>query len=166
MAVPVWVPGQVLTASDVNTWLAPQGVVKPASQNVISSTVLVNDTDLVLPVAANASYIFDCFLDFTSVSGADLKVSWAVPSGASLLYQALHNEGGATGLNNSQLIYADSNTLFCAGNGATQVAAGLNGSLITTGTAGNLQLRWAQNTSTASNTTIRVQSYLMLVRVA
>jgi hypothetical protein len=165
MALPVWTVGQVLSAADVNNWLVPLAAIKPTSQNVISSTTFVNDSDLVLPVAASASYIFDCWLDFTSVSGADLKVTWAVPSGSSLLYQALHNEGGATGLNNSQLIYADTNTLFCAGNGATQVAAGLHGSLVTAGTPGNLQLRWAQNTSTASNTTIRLQSYLSLQRV-
>ena len=163
--MPTWVPGQILTASDVNTWFAPLAVVKPTSQTVSNSSTFINDTDLVLPVTANALYTFSCYLDFTSVGGVDIKSMWTVPSGSVLFYQALHNEGGGTGLNNSQLIYSDSNSLFCAGNGATPVGATLTGSLDTAGTAGNLQLRWAQNTATVSNTIMRAQSYVSLQRV-
>lgn len=166
MAVPVWVPGQVLTASDVNNWLVPQGVVKPSGTPVTSSTTVISDPDLVLPVVASATYIFECYLGFTATSGGDLKWTWAVPAGASLLYEAVHNEGGATGLNNSTLTYSDANTILGAGAGATVEAVAMRGNLVVAGTAGNLQLRWAQNTSNAGATTIRAQSHLWLQRIA
>ena len=57
MAIPVWVPGQILTSSDVNNWLAPNVAVKASDQSVASSTTLVNDTALVLNLAANATYV-------------------------------------------------------------------------------------------------------------
>lgn len=166
MPIPTWTVGEVLSASDVNAWFVPLAVIKPSGQSVTSSTTLVNDNDLVLPVAASASYIFECFLSFTATSGGDLKWTWAVPAGASLLYQPVHNEGGATGLNNSTLTYSDANTIPAAGAGATVESVTMKGNLTLSSTAGNLQLRWAQNASNAGATTIRAQSHLALQRVA
>lgn len=165
MAVPVWVPGQVLTASDVNNWLVPQGAVKPSSQSVVSSTAVVSDIDLVLPVAASAQYLMECVIGFTATSGGDFKWTWQVPSGASMLYQATHNEGGGVGLTQSTVIYSDANTITAAGAGATVEAVLMKGELNVAGTGGNLQLRWAQNVSNAGATTIRSQSYLALTRI-
>jgi hypothetical protein len=82
-----------------------------------------------------------------------------------MLYQAVHNEGSSTGLNNSTILYSDSNTILGAGGGATVEAVLMKGNLNTSGTAGNLQFRWAQNTSNAGATTVRAQSYLSLQRI-
>jgi hypothetical protein len=166
MPIPTWSVGQVLSASDVNAWFVPLAVIKPTGQPVTSSTALVNDNDLVLPVAASASYLFECVVSFTATSGGDLKWTWAVPAGASLLYQSLHNEGGGTGLNNSAVSYSDANTVPAAGNGATVESVTMRGNLTLSSTAGNLQLRWAQNASNAGATTVRAQSHLSLQRVA
>jgi hypothetical protein len=156
----------VLAAADVNTWFVEQAVVKPTGQSVTSSTTIVNDIDLVLPVAANATYRIECFISFVAATGGDLKFTWAVPAGASMFYQAEHNEGGTTGLVNSVITYSDLNTIQAAGGNSVVQAVGIKGNLLTVSTAGNLQLQWAQNTSSATATTVRARSHLMMRRIA
>lgn len=165
MAVPVWVVGQVLTASDVNTWLTIDAAYKTANQSVTSSTTLVNDSDLVLPVAASAAYKVECWLTFGATSGGDIKWTWALPAGGVLLYQALHNEGGATALSNSATTYSNSDTPMAAGGSPTITAVLMKGHLATAGTSGSIQLRWAQNTSNAGATSVRAPSLLTLDRI-
>lgn len=165
MGIPTWVTGQVLTASDVDTWFVPLSSVKGSDQTVTSSTALVNDTALVLAAAANATYKFDCLVIYTGATGGDIQWTWAVPSGATLLYQCLHNEGGGTGLNNSHLVNTAGFTgLGAASGGTTNIGLGMTGTFQTSSTAGNLQLRWAQNASNATPTTVRALSSIMLRR--
>lgn len=167
MAIPVWVPGQILTSSDVNQWLAPNASFKTSDQTVTSSTALVNDTALVVPVLANAIYEVKCLVIYTALNGGDLKWTWTVPAGAALLYQALHNEGGATGLGNSSLVNSQALVGFAVGQGAgTNTGVGMQGSIVVGSTPGNLQLQWAQNTSSATSTTVRTGSYISLQRMS
>jgi hypothetical protein len=81
MAVPVWVPGQVLAASDVNTWFVPLAAVKTVDQSVTSSTTLVNDNVLAVPVAASSTYEFRLFCWFQAAAGGDFKFQFAGPAG-------------------------------------------------------------------------------------
>jgi hypothetical protein len=145
---------------------ASLGIIKPADQNVTSSTTLVNDLDLVLPVEANSAYIFDCWLEFDAAASGDFKWTWSVPSLAKLLYQALHNEGGTIGLNNSATSYSNGNTVSAAGGGAVVQAITMHGNLLTDVTAGSLQLRWAQNTVNATMTNLRARSHLYLQKIS
>lgn len=167
MPLPTWIPGQVLTAADVNAYFVPLAVVKTSAQGVTSSATLVNDTDLVLALAANATYILNCFLTIDGASGGDFKWTWSAPSGTAGLYQSVHNEGGATGLNNSALNYNLTTTGFaaCAGAGNYQ-NLNMYGTVTAGSTAGNLQLRWAQQTSNATATHVAAYSHLMLRRVS
>jgi hypothetical protein len=162
--MPTWSVGQVLTASDVNTWLVPLAVYKTADQFVASSTALVNDTELLLPVAASAVYRFECWLHFIATTAVDIKWTWTVPSGASLTYSPLHNEGGGVGFNNSANIYADTDTITGAGSSPQLTAVVMKGRLITGSASGTLQLRWAQATSNAAATHVRSGSYIELRR--
>jgi hypothetical protein len=166
MAAPVWSVGQVLTASDVNVWFVPIAVTKPTSQSVTSSTALVNDSALAVAVAANANYEFTCQLFFIAANGpGDIKWTWSVPAGSALIYQNLHNEGGGTGVNNSGVANSDADTPFAAGGGSPTEAARMTGNLNTSATTGNIQLRWAQNTSSATATQVRANSQLILRRI-
>jgi len=162
---PVWSVGQVLTASDVNTWFVPLAVVKPSSESVTSSTTLQNDDHLVLAVAASATYEFTCQLFFIAASGGDIKWTWSLPAGASLTYQNLHNEGGGTGVGNACLANSDLDTPTAAGGGSATEAARMTGNLTIAGTSGNAQLRWAQNASNATATQVRSPSQLILRRI-
>ena len=166
MAVPVWSVGQVLSASDVNTWFVPLAAVKPTSQSVTSSTTLVNDSALVLAVAANATYEFTCQMFFIAANGpGDIKWTWSLPAGAALIYQNLHNEGGGTGVNNSGVANSDADTPFAAGGGSPTEAVRMTVNLNTSSTAGNAQLRWAQNSSSGTATQVRANSQLILRRI-
>jgi hypothetical protein len=164
MAAPVWSVGQVLTASDVNTWFVPLAAAKLTSQSVTSSTTLVNDADLVLAVAANATYDFACQLFYIAAAGGDIKWTWSVPAGSGILYQNLHNEGGGTGLANACVANSDADTPTAAGGGSTTEAARMTGTMTTSSTTGNAQLRWAQNASSATATQVRAKSSLILRR--
>ncbi len=165
MAVPVWSVGQVLTASDVNTWFIPIAVVKPTSESVTSSTTLQNDDHLLAAVAANASYEFTCQLFYIAAAGGDIKWTWSVPAGAGITYQNLHNEGGGTGLGNSCLANSDADTPTAAGGGSPTECARMTGTLNTSSTTGNAQLRWAQNASNGTATQVRANSTLVLRRI-
>jgi hypothetical protein len=156
--------GQRITASLLAS-LAPLAATSTGT-SVTSSTVLINDPDLVLPVVAGAIYLFDSWLNYVAASGGGFKFQWAVPSGAGLLYSALHNEGGSTGLDNSCLVQSQNDAVYCQGAGSTVTAAHLAGVLAVGPAAGNLQLTWAQNTSSGTPTTLRSQSSVALRRVA
>lgn len=166
MAVPVLSVGDVLTASFCNTWFTPIAVVKPTSESVTSSTTLQNDDHLLAAVAANASYEFTCQLFFIAANGpGDIKWTWSLPASAALIYQNLHNEGGGTGVNNSGVANSDADTPFAAGGGSPTEAVRMTGNLNTSSTAGNVQLRWAQNTSSGTATQVRANSQLILRRI-
>lgn len=165
MTIPTWSVGQVLTADDVNTWLVPMEALKTGDQAVTSSTALVNDSQLFLSVAANAAYRFECWLAWIATTGADIKWTWAVPAGASLLYSALRNEGGTTLYNNSANVYQDSDVLMANGSSPLVTSVTMKGVLQTSGTSGTVRLKWAQNTTSGSSTHVRAPSYIELQRI-
>jgi hypothetical protein len=165
MAIPTWTVGQVLTADDVNNWLVPLHAYKAADQSLTSSTTLTSDNDLLIALAANSAYRFECWLTFAANVGADIKWTWTVPAGAALSYQAQHNEGGSTGYTNSQNVYADTDVPMAAGGTAQVTGVLMTGHLTTSTSTGNIRLKWAQNSSNAAATHVRVGSYLHLDRV-
>ncbi|SRR6266702_2197213 len=165
MPIPTYAVGQVLGAADCSLWFVPLEAHKTADLNRASNITLTNDPDLVLTVAANATYRLECLCIVTGVSGGDFQWGWAVPASATMRYQALHNEGGATGLGNSSLVNSEVYTGFaaCSGTG-TNTGVQMWGEFTTAGTAGNLQLKWAQQTSNGTATTMKAGSSLMLRR--
>lgn len=166
MAIPTWVAGQVLTASDVNSWFVPVAAVKPGDTSRTSTTALAADPDLVVAVAASQSYRVWCYLNYegAAVGTGDLKWSFTVPAGATMRYQSISvNTAGTL----SPLLIGPT------WNGASVNSAGTNSpgnpmsvtmhaTLVVAGTAGNVTLTWAQNTSSATSTTLHVQSALIL----
>lgn len=152
--------------ADSRIILANPYVYKAADQSRTSTTTLASDSSLTLPVSASTAYSFDCQVAFTSASATDFKWSWASPAGAVMLYQAMHNEGGTTGLNSSALIYGAATVGFATGPGLVNPQGiWMHGSLRTS-SAGWLTLQWAQNTSGAGATTVKSGSYLSLARVS
>lgn len=165
MPIPTWVPGQVLAAADVNSWFVPLSATRTTDQSVTSSTTLVNDNTLFLPLAVNAVYMVEAWLTYVSGTGADMKIDWSVPAGATFNYSMLHNEGGGTGFGNSDLLYQPGSTTFLIGSTGSQRCFMVRGNITTAGTAGNLQYRFAQNTSSATSATMKALSWLAAIRV-
>jgi len=158
--------GQKLTAAALDSFAAPLAVIKPSDQSVTSSTTLVNDTALVVPVVASATYLFDCFLDYEggTLGAADLKISWSVPAGATLRYDQLYRNTSGNPVTWGEGTNGAGNTMGTGGAG-TRFAAIMKGSLVMSSTAGSLQLQWAQSTSSATATIVHAQSFLALWRI-
>jgi hypothetical protein len=165
LPIPTWVSGQVLTASDVNTWFVPLNVIKPSSQGVTSSTALVNDTALVLAVAANSTYWVDAIIEYNGVNGADIKCTFTIPAGASGFYGATYTATASGNFSGgAAFAWTDTNTAQANGTG-TPMNLRITGILVIAGTAGNLQFRWAQNVSNGTATTVMPNSAMRAQRI-
>jgi hypothetical protein len=169
---PTWAVGQVLAAADVNNWFIAQSVVKPSDESVISSTTLQFDNDLTVPITANASYTFMCYLDYegNTPTNGDLKWVWVLPTGATLRYNPVYTNATTTLNVSIGTTVAGSTTMsgvLAAGTNGAGNLRGLTmtGSLIVGSTPGSLSLQWAQNTSSSTATIIHAQSTLTIVRV-
>lgn len=147
--------------------IAGQKIVKPTDQQVTSSTALQNDNDLFLPVLANATYLIDFYINYSggATGASDLLMQWSVPAGATMRYGAdFQSSAGLTVVTGAT--YTAGTGITAGTNGTSNLMSVRGrGSLIVSTTAGNLQHRWAQVTSSATPTTVRAQSYLALVMV-
>jgi len=139
------------------------------SAAVNNSTVLVDATGLAVPVAANAVYFVEALIFFTSSDVADFQLGWSTPAGVSGRWgsraaQVLTNPASTAAVH---FVDTDWTGARPAG-GATGVNVHFapRGLLVTGGTAGTLQARFAQNTAEVSNTFIRAHSALCVQRVA
>ena len=169
MAVPVFTVGQVLTAALVNSWLAPVAAVKTSNESVTSSTALQNDNELVVPVAASATYHLSAYLHYEggTLGASDLKFGWTFPSGLTMTYAASRiseitgNPAGGGGV----VIQSATALSGSAGAGNSRSVA-IEGTVTVSSTAGNLQLQWAQSTSNGTATIVHAGSYISLQRIA
>lgn len=153
------------TASQIRS-IAPLAAYKSANQTVTSSTTMVNDSLLVVPVAANAIYFFEAFISYQGFTQniSDLKMGWAAPSGSTMVWTPLYlNTSGVLIGGIQNLIGA---TVIAGSNGVSnqRTVSGFGGFSVG-GTAGNLQLQWAQNTSSTTPTTVLAGSIISLWQV-
>lgn len=167
MAIPTWTVGEVLTAADVNDWFVPVAAVKGSDQPVTSSTTLVNDTALYVPVANPATYdvVLKLIYEGAAVGTGDLKFTLVAPSGASLDWTATYSDTAGT-VKSGQ--WEGSSYTVAAGTSGSGIKHMLvaHGTLITTTSGGNLQVQWAQNTSSATATIVHAGSSLTARRIA
>jgi hypothetical protein len=163
---PTVYPGELLDASTIQAF-APLNAYKTVDESVKSSTVLVNDSDLHVALAANGIYFFAMLIVYTGgrQGSSDLKGSFAIPAGATLNY-GFNGVSTSVGLTNVGFLKTGTAT-FTAGTSG----AGVPWSIILAGTifnstaAGNLQFQWAQNTSSGRATTVKAGSALMAWRL-
>jgi hypothetical protein len=132
---------------------------KAGDQTVSASTTLVNDTALVLPLAANAKYLVQALLYYAADVTGDFKWNFTAPSGAT--------SPGVRyiGLNTSLALQYGNQSLGApgasGGNGTgTVLPADLSFTVSTTG-AGNLTFQFAQNSGGGTSTTIKAGSSLV-----
>ena len=166
MAVPVWAIGQVLSAADVNNWFVPIVAVKPADTGRATTTAMTADPDLLLPVAANATYDISGCLFYTGPNTAsDLKFTYTLPASASGQYFPCHQNISGIFTGSFAQQWTDTVTANTPGTStANLMVVFVKGILLTSGTAGNITLSWAQNTSNGT-TTMRANSFLSAQRM-
>jgi hypothetical protein len=170
MPIPTWSVGQVLASADVNNWFVPLAAFKPSLQAVTSSTTLVNDTQLFLPVAANAQYFFLLYLSYDggTQGSSDLKFQFTGPSGGNASFSYLYYPtSGGVGANTNIARTTNLSTPVPIGTDGAGVllVAYMIGTLTTASTSGTLQFQFAQNTSSATATTVHTGSALIAHRI-
>lgn len=145
--------------------MQPIFVLKAADEIVNNSATLQNDNELFLTVEP-ATYLLDGWLRHQSPTAADLKLDFTSPSGTSGHWTSFGLMNTATTTSGDLLAETLTISQTCTAGGAgSNVAVVLKGTIVVT-TAGTLQLRWAQQTATASDTTMRANSWLKLTRIA
>lgn len=132
-------------------------VVKKIDETINSSTVLQDDDELF--VALNANKIYTWLLLFYVNSGAtpDFKYAFSIPAGATGLRMDVSQFFVVDDENTSAI------TTTVNFGTATPVKSSSNwGRVIMGGTAGNLQMQWAQLNSNAGDTTVEAGSLLVV----
>lgn len=142
---------------------------KTADESVTSSTVVQDDNELFISVAANEVWKFWLDLHYEAVAGGGITMGWTVPVGAT-------GRWGSHGLNLTSTTNTDSiivksastitDTLSNGGAGTADVMSLITGLVVVGGTGGTLRLQWAQRTSSPTATTVFTHSSLYAVRVA
>ncbi|AZM91428.1 hypothetical protein [Streptomyces sp. W1SF4] len=172
MPYPVISAGQRITAGLLTSML-PSPVVKAADEPRASTTTNANDSHLLVPVAANATYLMSGMLLYSARTDTDIKIGFTGPSGATLDWIA-HGQpqDGTGGVSTGMVVDKQSigATAFpLGGYGAentTVMTAPLFGRLVTSASAGTLQLNWAQRVTNATSSIMRAGSWILLTRVA
>lgn len=160
VSTPTWAAGQVVNNTDVNSFFVPLGLDKTTATNRASNTTLAADPDLVLTVAANCYYEVTLVINNgSSGSTPGFKYTFNTPAGTTGQYTAIQTNLPGT----LQIINSGWTTTNTA---SIDNGFFLSGMLVTGGTAGTFALSWAQNTSSATNTTVGASSYLIARRIA
>src|SRR6266700_530137 len=162
MAPPTYSNGQILNASDCNSWFTPLAGYKTADL-ARTSTTQSADPDLTIPVAANGVYWVEAFLGYKSSTTGDIfQWGWSFPGGGGGLYHALYTGGGGLFVSETELW---SDTGHSAGSAVanTVYPVTFRGKFANSSTAGNLSFLWAAKTS--GTTTLTNHSVLTARRI-
>lgn len=133
---------------------------KASDETVNNSATLQNDDDLAAGLAANDVMFFRAVLFYDSNATADIKITFTVPTGATIKWgpdagSRVTSTGSVSG---SSIITASGSSL--AFGGISSGVMTVSGVVVNGATAGNLQLQWAQNTADASDSKILAGSFL------
>lgn len=151
--------------TSATTGTIPKILYKASDETVNNSDVLQNDDDLILPLAANEVWAFQCFLSYDSAANADIKVAFTIPAGASFVWQPQYRDAADAWTVTTGVASGTSVTFGGAGAGTVR-GVWIMGFVINGANAGNLQLQWAQGTQQASNTIVKAGSWLLGYRAA
>jgi len=162
--------GQKLTAALLNAEFNKDRIAYTSGdQSRVSSTVLTNAIGLVLPVEANAWYIYDGLLMYDTNTTADFKWDMTLPTSSFVRNSPWMTSASVAGAVDAPIYHA----AYDAGSSdAAGVAAGTimtirpTGLIIVSTTSGNMQMRFAQNVSNATATVLKGGSWMRLVKIA
>lgn len=163
--------GDELTAELLLSML-PRFVVKAANTTRTSTATPADDTELTLPVEANATYFVEFFLYYSAINAEQFRTEWSVPTGttgnrnvigagSTANQSSLDNVSGRFGIHG----YA-TNVIYGTRNSTNQCYAVETATVTTGGTSGNVTLQWAQGTSGSTGTVLYAGSMMRVTRLA
>jgi hypothetical protein len=168
--------GDKPTAAQLNAMIA-RWAIKSGDESVNSGstgTTLQNDDTLVVSVDANTTYKVDLHVLATQggAGTVDLKVAWTFPTGCTLdlVVVGPHSAWPPAVATDLEVEWATwqnvtsspSGTISFGTVNGTTFSYHARGTLRVGSTAGSLQLQWAQNSSSATNLTLKSGSSLVL----
>lgn len=163
--------GRAVASHDAALVGVEQGftITKVGDWTSTTSTTLQDITGFLLPLSANAKYVFDILLAYTAPTANDIGFGCTNPAGSSmislpngLVLAATIDEGStrwAVSTSASGLI------INLGGAGASPVGCRWSGKLQTAGASGNFQIQAAPLTGGAT-VTVKDGSYIRAVRVS
>ncbi|MGV1010413.1 MAG: hypothetical protein ACOYBY_17740 [Dermatophilaceae bacterium] len=153
--------GQIPTAAELNAIVTRRFIAKAAAESVTSSTVLQDDNDLQVALT-NGTYLIDARIVASAAEAGDLKLAWT-------------HSGPCTGPAEATTDRQSTLMLRQAASETTVIPYGIDGSgttyvgeelYVIVTAAGTLKLQWAQNTSSATATTLTTSTTLFSEKVA
>jgi hypothetical protein len=165
--VPVSTSGGITTL-DVARTVPDFARLTADSAAVNNSQTLVDVTGLSAPVAANAAYWVDSLILYNSTeSTARISFGWTTPAGVSGKWMGLGVQTGATTetstVRTQDWLWTQSVNL--GADTGVDIGCILRGTLVTGGTAGTLQLQFAQATATVADTIVLAHSTIRVERL-
>lgn len=138
---------------------------------VNNSTVLVPDAVLVVALPTAGRFQFELVLFYDSSTAADFKVAFTIPAGAVTRWGGVGpSTAVSSGVGTGQFSVAigSGTTITYGGSGtgtANTLVIPIKGNVLMGGTAGNLQVQYAQQTADPTDTVVRAHSRLHVWRV-
>lgn len=158
--------GQKLTAAMLQQLVPLRATLTSDVTLTASSTTLQDVTGMVVTPAVSTTYELEGVIFYDTSGTPDIKFAFTYPTGATFSwgpaglkfdgsdfqshFTAVHREASPT-----------STPVAGLGSG-TEVTVHIQGKLVMGSTAGNLQLQAAQNTSNASDTIVKADSWIRL----
>jgi len=155
-----------ITYRDNTAWRTLEGITivrKTADELVNNSTVLQDDNHLVLPLAANETWLVDLTLIYDSHADDDIKINFTMPAGCVAITNGWYIDP-AGAFQTAQFVGVAYSLL---GNGVgNKLFMKFTYHVINGANAGNFQLQWAQNTAGLHDTTVFANSTLIARKIA
>jgi hypothetical protein len=154
-------------------WTAVSGSVvrKTANESVTSSTTLQDDDHLVFAIGASEVWAIQYHILCRSV--VDIKFGLTAPSGAAGSFSGFGPDVGTSDVADTNLaISNNTNTdlsgsyVFGANTSGNYSYIQLNVLIVNSTNADDLQLQWAQNSSSGTATTVYIHSYAVAQKLA
>lgn len=168
MPYPDWTAGAKITGSRLRDG-QPIEAQKTTDQDVISSSVLEDDTELWVPVVQGATYRGTLTLFYVAPTANDLKYAWASPSGSAgrrgVFGPAATTPADVSATDFQDRVSGALETEFSLGGAGGSHKMAVERILFTAGLDGTLQLQWAQAVA-GGTSTVLTYSHLVLWRMS
>jgi hypothetical protein len=138
---------------------------KTSDQTINNQGTLQDVTQLVIPLEANKSYMFESCLFSQGTTTADININFTVPAGASITWSSDALGTGTTTATATVLRGVVTDALQGSGEIASNTMMQPCGRITVGGTGGNLQLQYAQTTPEVSNLIIRTGSWMRVIEL-
>lgn len=144
---------------------------KTADTSRASNTTPTDDPHLAVTVAPNAVYTVECYIAFIASATGDIRIGFTAPSGSVGAYTVRGPEltvaaGTTTSQVRIQSLLDFTTTIPIGGQTPTHSSAHPIGTVVTGATGGTVAVRWCQNASDPTASTIYAHSWMKLQRMA